>query len=91
MDGDLKKGEKKKLHKKLRHPKGEHKKNHQGKARSHKHMDGVRHHMADGHSPKSLDLGNLGGDHPAKPEMSTKHNSKRSIQRREKRLTNVPL
>ena len=54
MDGDLKKGEKKKLHKKLRHPKGEHKKNHQGKARSHKHMDGVRHHMADGHSPKKL-------------------------------------
>lgn len=91
MDGDLKNHERKKLHKKLRHPKGKHKKNHMGSARHHKHLDGVRHHHAGEHSPKSLDLGNLGGDHPAKPEMSTKHNSKRSIQRREKRLENVPM
>lgn len=91
MHGDMSHGEKKKLHNKLRHPKGRHKKNHSGPARGHKHMDGVRHHMAGEHSPKSLDLGNLGGDHPAKREMATMHNKKRSIQRREKRLAGVPL
>lgn len=86
--GDLPSHEKKHLHKKLRHPKGDHKKNHMGPARNHKHLDGVRHHHAGEHSPKTLPLGNLGGDHPDKKEMSM---AKKKSARREKRLENVPM
>lgn len=87
MHGDMSHGEKKKLHKKLRHPKGKHKKNHNGPARDHKHMDGVRHHHAGEHERKSMDLGNLGGDHPKKREMSMAKKAKG----REKRLAGIPL